>query len=267
MHEFFEESLDLENTFEYILSIQVSLNGFSFSVLDPGESKVLAFKNTPLKISSNKLISRRFKEWFQSETILQRTFQKIRIIVFSEIFTLVPKNYHSNELKEEVIHILFKDGDRFKFAENLVKKIDATLLFALPEDFVETINETVGECEITHPVKSLIHHNLDQEDQIKLTLLFSNKDLYFILTDGSTVLLANNFKINHANDVVYFVLTALKQLGIESKSTVLDYAGKSGYIGETEKNLHKQFASIEKLMIRETRLPDHVVTENILHFL
>ena len=42
-----EESFDLEKTYEYILSIQVSLDGFSFSILDITRKKYLALKSYP----------------------------------------------------------------------------------------------------------------------------------------------------------------------------------------------------------------------------
>ncbi len=267
MHEFFEESFDLENTFENILSIQISLNGFSFSILSPSDGKVLAVKTVPLKISSNKLIARRFKEWYQSENILQKPFQKIRLIIFSAKFTLIPKSIYSNDLKEEAAYALFKDGNQLQFAENLVKNIDAKLLFTIPEALLETINETVGECQITHPVKLLIDNFEEAENGNKLVLLFNNHDLTVVLKNETTVLFANNFKINHANDVVYFVLTALKQLGVKATNTALYYAGQSAFQNNIEENLAKHFSSIGRLAPNKANLPKEVIAENILLFL
>ena len=143
MHEFFEESIDLENTFEYILSIQVSLNGFSFSILYPIENKVLAFKNSPLKISNSGLLARRFKDWYESEEILHRNYQHTKLIVFSDKFTLIPEHLATPSSKEEVSHILFQDGSKLKFAENMVKPLKAKLLFTLPEGLS---GKTANQC-------------------------------------------------------------------------------------------------------------------------
>ena len=65
------EWFDIEKTYKYILSIQVSLDGFSFSVLSQHEDNVLAFKTNQLKISSAALIPRRFNDWLESEELLK----------------------------------------------------------------------------------------------------------------------------------------------------------------------------------------------------
>ena len=39
-----ETGFNLEKSQEYILSIQISLDGFSFSVVSPSDNKLLAFK-------------------------------------------------------------------------------------------------------------------------------------------------------------------------------------------------------------------------------
>jgi len=227
----------------------------------------LVFKQTPLKISSSNLIARRFTEWIETEALLQKPFQKTRVFVFSEKFTLAPDVLYSNNLKEEFAHVLFDKGEKLNFAENHVRQLEAKLLFALPEGLVEIILDTLGEGEIVHPLKPLLAYLMESERKNNLLLLFNGKDLYVIQQSKNQVKLANSFKINHVNDVVYFILTTLKQLGISSKSTVLFYAGNSNFIGETEKNLQNYFASIKKLTASGTQLPEEIVNENISLFI
>lgn len=267
MHEFFAESFDLENTFENILSIQVNLNGFSFSILNPKTGEVIAFKAVPLKISSDSLLARRFKEWFESEDVLQKTFQKIRVIIFSEKFTLVPKSNYSANLKDELAYALFKGGNQLKFAENLVNDIDAKLLFTIPEDLLETFTDTLGDCQIVHPVKLLMNCFNKGKIENEIVLLFNNHDLTIAVRSGGKLTLVNSFKINHANDVVYFVLTALKQLQIQSQTTHLFYGGQSSFQQNIEDKLAKYFSSIKRLSIKHNSLPKEQITENISLFL
>ena len=243
MHEFLEESFDLENTYEYILSIQVSLNGFSFSVLYPNNNSVLAFKYTPLKISNTGLIARRFKDWYTSEEVLHKAFQQTRLIVFSDKFTLLPENLSNESAKEEITHILFQNGSKLKFAENIVEPLKARLLFSLPEGLMPVVSETIGECEIIHPLKSMINATLSNKNHPdELTLLFNDKELYLLIKKQKLIQLANTFKINHCNDAVYFVLTTLNQMGISPKEFVMNYAGVSPFKEETAKSLHNHFA-------------------------
>lgn len=271
MSDFVEVSFKKENTFEYILSIQVSLNGFSFSVCDPKNNKILVFKSTTLKISSNTLIARRFKEWIQSEELLLNPFQNTRVIIFGNKFTLVPRAFHKNDLNSELAHILFKESNNFQFAENLVGKLEAKLIFALPNGLNETISEILGQCEIIHPLKTVINSLPDSANTNSLVLLFNNNDLYLLLSKNNTLLLANSFRINHINDVVYFVLSTLQQLNVKAKETNLYSAGKSIFEPATKSSLNNYFTTCKTLtsphLNENSTLSDKIISENITLFL
>jgi hypothetical protein len=58
MFDFVIDSFDLEKTNEYILSIQINLDGFSFSIYSPVENKFVGSKVVPLKISNEFILNR-----------------------------------------------------------------------------------------------------------------------------------------------------------------------------------------------------------------
>ena len=147
------ESFDIEKTYEYILSIQVSLDGFSFSILSQHENEILAFSTNQLKISSTALIARRFNDWLESEELLKKPFKKIRVVVFSQKFTLIPEEYFREGLKQEIPPLLFGEDDEHEIAENAIGELATRLIFALPTGLNKVISEQIGECEIVHPVK------------------------------------------------------------------------------------------------------------------
>ncbi len=272
MHEFFEESFDIEKSYEYILSIQVSLDGFSFSIVRSSDNKLLIFKCNSLTISSESQVARRFKEWVMAESVLQKTFKKVRIIVFSNNFTLVPKQLYNFNTNEELTRILFEEGDKLQWADNLVQCINAKLLFAFPDGLAHSIKETIGECEIIHPLKLIIGHSPKNLDEKVVTLLFDGGNVYFVLFENGNLLMANNFKINHANDAVYFVLTALKQLNIHSSEIKLFYSGKSEHLEEATSILESYFISRQKLgssysLTDNTIISEELLAQNITLFL
>ncbi|NQU54940.1 MAG: DUF3822 family protein [Bacteroidetes bacterium] len=236
-----DESFDLEKTYEYILSIQVCLDGFSFSVVCPTENRLLAFKSTSLKISSNSLIARNFKEWATSEALLQKPFKKIRIVVFSNKYTLIPEQYSNKELKLEIPKILFDENNELEIAENVINKLEARLVFALPAGINRIFTEQFGECEIIHPLKVIANQHSNAEKGLSLLLILDSENIYITLFNKNTVLLSNSFKQAHANDVVYYVLTVLKQLEIEPQTTELLYIGKSEIENDAINVLKKYF--------------------------
>ena len=249
-----EESFDLEKTYEYILSIQVSLDGFSFSILSPSTKKIVASKRTQLKISSSSLISRRFNDWVESEELLQKSFKKVHIIVFSKKFTLIPEKYFHDTLKREIPQFLFEGNNDSEIAENSIEKIKTRLLFALPAGLNDVILKQIGECEIAHPVKIVLNNLPEKEKENGLILLFDAKCFYIILFNKNKILLANNFRMAHANDVVYYVLTTLKQLEISTSETDLFIIETINKLQGVEDFLQPYFLEIKKLELAEFQL-------------
>ena len=226
MHEFVtDKSFDLKKTFEYILSIQVSLDGFSFSVVCPTKNKLLVFNHTPLKISSESLITRRFNDWISSESLLSRTFKKVRVILFSKEFTLVPEKYFNSEIKAEIPDLLFENKKDTEIAENIIIDQKSRIIFSLPNGLHKVISEHFGECEIIHPIKLVANQHFKTDKEYDLNLIIETGNFYITLLKDDKIFLSNNFDYTHTNDLIYYVLTILKQLSISPKETELVYSG------------------------------------------
>jgi hypothetical protein len=241
------DRFDVEKTYEYILSIQVRLDGFSFSVLSQQGDKILAFKTIQLKISSISLISRRFNEWIESEELLKKPFKKIRVIIFGEKFTLIPEKYYQNSLNQNISSILFEDNNEPEIAENAIGEFGERLIFALPQGLNKVITEQIGECEIVHPIKIILSNLPKTEIENGLILLFDAKNFYIVIFEKNKLVLANNFKMVHANDVVYYVLTTLKQLGIPTSETDLFIIDSINRLPKIEDSLQPYFSEIKGL--------------------
>ena len=249
MHDLFTvESFDLEKTYEYILSIQVSLNGFSFSVSSSDKNELVYYKNVPRKISNSALLKRHLNEWFQNEELVKKPFRKINIIVFSEIFSLIPEQYYNTSAKSLLPLILFDNKKKFEIAENSIHHIPAKLMFALPPGINKTFQNYFEEYEIIHPIK-LVMNNLTESTANSLVLLFDAQYFYAILYNQNRVMNINSFELAHVNDVVYFCLTMLNQSGISSKQTTLYISDIRNDSLEMKENLNKYFTEIVPLDI------------------
>jgi len=215
------ESFDVEKTYEYILSIQVSLNGFSFCIKTPEENRILASKAIPLSISSNSVINHHFSEWVKTEALLHRPYKKIRMIVSGDFFTMIPEDYYDESQKKPITAFLFQRNHNFEIAENVIHSLKSKLLFTLPPGLNHTIQNEIGECEIAHPVKLIINNLPEIQKEYGLVLFLDVNNFYAVLFSQNTVLLANNFEMAHANDLVYFVLTILKQNALSINQTTI----------------------------------------------
>lgn len=239
-----DKSFDLERIYEYILSIQVSLGGFSFFVSEPSGKKLLAYKSTSLKISNENVIARHFKEWANSEELLQKPFAKHQIFYFTDKFTTVPGYYYSKHQKDEITQLVFEEQDDSEIAATKVKTLDIHLLFAVSEELKTVFANKFGEYELIHPLKNILRKLPSVEKENGLVLLFDVDKFYLALYNKQQLLLVNSFKVLHANDVVYYLLTALKQLNIQPQGTQLFLAGEIFQELETKVLLKRYFGAI-----------------------
>ena len=238
-----DESFELEKTNDYILSIQVCLDGFSFSIIHHQEKRLLALQHMPLTISSERFITRRFNEWLESEEMFQRTFHEIRLIVASEKFALIPDSLYNPNYKRTVIQPVLETDATEDISENFIEAFGIKLIFTLPSQ----LKNTLQDVEIVHPVKLLIEKRPAISTKNGLILWFNSGRCYFILYTNSQLILANYFKITHENDVIYYVLTTFKQLEVLPANTQLFMAGEMAEKESIQNLFQKYFSSVDFL--------------------
>jgi len=268
MYDFVSESFNRNISYEYKLSIQVSLNGFSFCVLSPEDNRVLAFKQVDFVISSDQLLARRFRDWHNEEELLQLPYRQRDIILYHPDFSLLPEEHESPEMKG-IINELLHDGSETEYAEGWIKAINAKLLYHLPPDWTTTVNETLGESRLIHPVQKLIGYQKRSPEANQLLICFDEKDMYLTLKINNELVLCNYFRIGFANDALYFILTILQQHGISPRKMHVQTCGKVSYLEELRNLMLKYFPEIHSLLpqhLAETELSDTLLTENLCLF-
>ena len=241
-----DKSFDLGKDYEYILSIRISPDGFSFSVTNTTNNKIVAFKITQLKISDEKFIARRFDEWISTQEILTHKFDQIQIVIFTDKFTLVPESMFSDKSSASTLQNLFENKTPSEIIENKIDGLNVRLLFSISQPLNFLLQSRFKKAHILHPVKLLADNLLPNETGNKAILFLTPGSMYLLLFNKNRLLLANSFVVKHPNDVVYFLLTALKQEMLNPKKTELVLCGEKSQTEETEKVFKNHFESIEK---------------------
>lgn len=270
MHEFVDETFQPETTGEKILSIQASLNGFSFSIVCPIQKKLLYFKDITLKISNQNLLARHFESLFAEETILQNNFEQIFLVYHAQNFTLVPEHIYQNQLDKEITPLLFENNDQLAWISNQISQVEAELLFALPKSFKHAVTKRWPSAQLIHPLKQLIEQTGISAGESKLLLLFDADHFSLALFSQNQLKLINNFSFKHPNDVVYFILTVLRQFTISAKDIRTLYAGKTKAHTGLEDLLQKHFphsALIPTVVVIPPFIDKALITKNISLFL
>ena len=244
MYDYLNESFRNEESLQYILSIQVSLNGFSFCIRKANDNSLLVFKHTDLKISNEQLVARRLEDWIHEEELLQKKYKALELIWMGPHFTLLPDNLNDEQIFSDTIRMLFPVQTE-EYAVSNIEQLNARLLFLLPTELKRFLNDHFESFQIRHGVENLIRQNEKDAQEKQVRLLFDEKELYIIYFDEGQLKLCNAFSIKHANDAVYYILSALKQFKVTPKNISAYLAGKSVFLTASCEMLEKYFRSVD----------------------
>lgn len=268
MHELItDQSFDLNRTNEYELSIQVGLDGFSFSVIHPEENRLMALKNTPVTISTEKFLPRRFAEWVNSEPVLNNPFEKIKISYYTENFTLIPYEFHNSEKQNKVSTLLFENKKDDRVKQDKVNAFNSKLIYTIPGQMINCFADKFNDYTLNHTFTVLTKKTAEffaSSDNSDLFLFFSSSSFLLFLYDKGNLLLTNSYQFKHANDIVYYIFAALNQNRIHTKNCKLLLSGNIIQDQEIENLLKSYFSQIGFLI---PELQSNPETFNIpLHF-
>ena len=248
-----DPGFDFNRTEEYKLSIQVSLDGFSFSVVHLHENRLLAAGHNPITISSEKFLGRRFTEWFHEVELLQKNYSEVQLYYFSEKFTLVPSSFYEFKNQKKVIETAFGNLNNNSVRDNYLPEDEANLIFTIPDSLKETFEKAFPGYIILHPLSILsnkIHQDFKNEKNERLLALsFQNNSFSLLLFVNKKLQIINNFYYKHPNDVVFYILSVLKSRKINPSKTTLLLSGKIYPTSEITIVLSDYFAQPEFLKV------------------
>lgn len=260
------DSFDIEKTNQYKLSIQVSLDGFSFLVEQPSDKKIVACKNTPLNISSENLIARHLKEWIETEELFRNKFNETRVFIFTEKFTLIPDECYSNEYSRDLVSVLF-DVDTETLQVNKIENLNAHLFFPVQKEVIDVLKLFFPGTKCFHPASAFLRVPLHLNKRNSSVVITFKKHFYLVVNRKNKLLLANSFQFSHQNDLVYNVLNTLQQLETARIETDLFVAGAVSDNDEIVRLLQPYFENIGPLKIDELVLNHEINNNRLLLYL
>ena len=225
-----DPTFDFKRTEEYKLSIQISLDGFYFSIIQSDENRLFALDDYPATISSESFLARRFKEWSDNIDYFKQKYAEIRILYHTEKYTLIPGELYNHKKQHEIADLLFKTEEGIVVLDNFIPEMKGNLLLSIPRALSEEFSIKFPGYQLIHPLAVIIPKIMETagENKNSLMLLFDKTCFSLLLFRKNRLHAVNSFKFLHPNDVIYYVLSILKQLGIKSKEITPLVAGKIG---------------------------------------
>ncbi len=223
-----DPGFDLNLSKEFKLSIQVSLNGFSFSVIHEEQKKLLALETFPLSLSSEKFLGRRLKEWLDDNETFNKTFASTRVIVDSKNFTFIPSEYYDFNNQEIPAQLVLGKQEQSVIIDNYLANANGNIVFTVPLQVMETVKSKIPESKLLHPVVLLDSelHKRAIPDGSSIVLYFMKQSFFLLYYNNSMLEMINSYRYATPDDVLYYTLSIIKQQKQASEKTILYLAGE-----------------------------------------
>ena len=229
MHELIctDETFDPNFTIEYKLSIQVSLDGFSFCILDDIRKKFLVFKYFPFRINNASFLPQKTKKIIEQEEILAHKYKGIQILIENQWVSAIPNSEGFNENHELFLRQSFKLPSNSAFHISYNKAFDFALAFAYSGQLKALFDEKFESYKLLHQIEPTIN-KVSNGSLKKGTNCFVNVSAQFftlLIFDGKKLMLLNSFVFKNKKDFLFYLLSTLEGLGLNPYNINLHISG------------------------------------------
>jgi hypothetical protein len=225
----------IKDNYKKEISIQFSLDGFSFSICNSITKELQHFTTHIFdnSIATPELLLSKIEELFNQYSILKQDFETVKIIHQNNLSTLVPATL----FKEEELQ-LYLDYN-IKTLSNDFIAFDNLSQLEIKNVYVPYINinnyffQQFGEFEYKHHStvlidKLILYCKNNTEKQFFVNVTASNFDI--VVIENSKLLFYNSFSFNTKEDFIYYILFTAEQLKLNPEKFLLYF------IGDIEKN-------------------------------
>lgn len=238
------DTLTIENSGKYILSIRLLPDGLSFAGYIPAVPGSFFYRKARFDSGISVLAS--FKEFFFAHDFLTWPYKQVRFQVVTPQYTLVPTSIFEEKRKEEFLSFQFSQPENHCLT-NPLPDAQTVLLFG--------IDREVYEFCVRSFIDPLFIHYITPQLLLwkRQSLLSFPRRMYGIIQDKTVdifcynrgeLLFANTFAVKCTEDILYFLLYVWRQLEFDQQKDMLYLSGDKGDYHSLQKDLHTYLREI-----------------------
>ena len=218
-----------EITIDKELSIQISLNGLSFCILET-DTKTITYLN---HISFDKKLSPfdvldQLKSKFEAENALNDSFTNIYVIHVNELSTLVPKPLFKEDCLADYLKFNSKILKSDFITYDAISSNDSMNVYVPYVNINNYIYEKFGAFTFKHFSTVLIEHILlieKNSENLKVYAHINSNHFEIIVVNKGNLQLYNTFEYTTSEDFIYYLLFTAEQLKLNPETFNLVFIG------------------------------------------
>ena len=219
------------------ISIQVGLSGYSFKIEDTGD------------VSSS--------GWMGPESVftvkeLQKRYSHVDISVLTPYCTLVPQDFHTQELSREQLASVVNLPEDAVVDAVPVPEFASVLLYStsvggtLHKVLAESVRLTDGNKVKPLPeMYYMLRDVFTLSDYNRILASYMDGILYLVISQGKSLMLCNSFRAPDFTTAEYFIFMVLKKLQLNPEVSTITF--RTPLTDEQQMSLYRYFKSVDTI--------------------
>jgi hypothetical protein len=206
------DTLTIDNSIDYIVSIRLESDGLSFSGYTLSTGRDFFYREVKFNPNQNPEFS--LKEFFFAHDFLTWMYKQVRIIYVSPQYTIVPEELYEDKKKEEFLGFSFSNPEKRCLNNKIKGPKTEEVIFGIDNEIFEFCSRSfIKPLFFNHitPLLSYWKKESQSNQQRNIYVVLHPKLIDVICVEQGRILFANSFRVDHTNDILYYVLYAWKQ--------------------------------------------------------
>ena len=223
----FDADFDAEKSMHYRMTIQFSLGGLSFALLDAETQTLVAlecYQSDDLLADSNDLF-RALERALESKGLNTKDFNSVTCLIDNRYNTIVPETLFNEADKAKYLEFVHQIPDDYIIASEKINVAHCVNVVSWPKTLQDKILNKWKHARITHSSSIFIDSVMHNETKTGVFVHVHNRDFDLVIKKESKLFFFNNFKFNTKDDFVYFLLFAMEQNGFSGQDTPITFTG------------------------------------------
>lgn len=209
------ESLETSN-----LSLLVqSAEGFlGFAAFDEKQKKVFAWVVYEQEHTGSAILcNEKLKSIIEAHPWIAKNYAKAILANHTPKNILVPTSFHQEQHKEELFELMYGKEQDDLYVKDMVFQQSLVNHYAVNGALAVVLNQHFTKGQWWHVQSLLLTKNASQEARVTATIWFN--ELHLTVENQGKWLLLQTYRYHTPEDVLYYILNAMQQLGLSTEET------------------------------------------------
>ncbi len=212
------------------LSIQFSLDGFSFCISNSDTKKIIIFTQYIFErpLNSPELLLEKIITFFSTDKDLQQDFISVSAIHQNNLSTLVPSDYFDRTNLDSYLKYTVKSLSTDFITYDSLESADTNTVYIPYVNINNYLFQNFGEFEYKHHSTVLIDKLLNFSKENSETQFFvnvSSNQLDIVVCQQNNLIFYNSFAYFTKEDFIYYILFTAEQLHMDPNKFQLTFTG------------------------------------------